>query len=233
MKLYQRRRKTAIERSLDFVGENPLTPPLAAATALIAELTAVSTSLDNLAGSQDHGFGTVRGAVTLRRILRRELYSTLKELAQAARTIDDHPELAGEMRLGRNNNSFEALIARARAFHTALMPTKDAFVALGFAATIDVDLQAQITALAEATERKNAGRAGHIGGTAGLEVLCASGLRILQKLDAILSKAYKNDPGLYAGWKAARHVERTLPSTPSDGAPANPPGDSGTVASGS
>lgn len=223
MKLYQRRRITTFHRALNHIEENPLTQPLALATSLIAELTATSTALDGYGGSQDHGFGTVRGAVAVRRLLREELYSTLRELAQAAVTMEDHPGLAGEMRLGRNNSSYASLLARARGFHAALVPSKSAFVALGFDATIDADLLTQIHALEEAAERKNSGRAAHIGSTAGLEALCKRGLHILQKLDVIFSKAYKNDPVKLATWKAARRVERSSRSTASAPVPVIPP----------
>lgn len=223
MTIILRHRNAAFHRSLDFIEEEGLPIGAPAADAAKTELTTTTAAFDALAASQDHGFGTVNGAVRVRHVLRKELLSTLKDLALAARTMEDHPGLSGEIKVGRASDSYEALLTRARAIHTALVPVKDSFVALGYPATVDADLLEQITALEEATARKNSGRAGHIGGTAGLAVLSKKGLRALQKLDAIYSKAYKNDPVKLAAWKAARRIAAVSSAEKSSEAPATTP----------
>ena len=101
----------------------------------------------------------------------------------------------------------------------------------GAPATVDADLQALIDALANAAERKNDGKATHIGGGAGIAALCKSGVATLRKLDAILSRIYRPDPVKYASWKAARRTERAS-SSPAE-TPAAPGGSTPPPASGS
>jgi hypothetical protein len=138
-----------------------------------------------------------------------------------------HPGLAAEMRLNRATSSYAALVTRARAFHSALVPVKADFVAYGFAETVDADLLAMITAIEAAAGRKNDGKAIHIGGTAGLAAICKAGVAIVRKLDAILSNIYQPDPVKLAGWKAARRVERG--PRPAEEEPAPAPGDGGST----
>lgn len=224
---YQRRITAAASRALGILEENALVPANATATDLIGDLTTVSTALDTVAAAQDLGFGTVHGSVVERRILKDRLHDMLVDLAETARVLDpiEHPSVGGEMRLGRATNSYATLLARARAFHAALVPAKAAFVAYGSPVTIDADLLAAITALEDATDRKNNGRASHIGGTANLAMRCRDAIKLLQKLDAIVSKVWKNDVGLLAAWKAARHVESAPRSASAGGEPV--PGGSG------
>jgi hypothetical protein len=228
----QRNRGASFHRVLDFVAEYPPTPAIPAATLLITELTTTTTAFDTLAAEQDLAFGTVHGATVDRKQLKADLVSFLKRLGETARVLDPatHPGLAAEMRLGRAKSSYTALITRARAFHSALVPVKAAFVAYGFAETVDADLQALITAMEGATGRKNDGKAIHIGGTAGLAALCKSGVATVRKLDAILSNVYKDNAVKFAGWKAARRVERA-PRHAVEPAPA-PGGGTGSGGSG-
>ena len=216
---YQRHIAAAVTRSLGIIDENPLDPANPTATALITELTAKSDAIDAVAATQDLGYGTVNGSIDERRILKARLVEMLGDLAETARVLDpiEHPGVGGEMRMRGATNSYAALATRARAFHTALVPEKDTFVGYGSPATIDVDLMAAITALEAAGERKNGGRADHVGGTAGLAILCKAALKLLQKVDVIVSKAWKDNPGLLAAWKAARRVERAPRRSGSEG----------------
>ena len=225
MKATQRKRIDSCHRILDLIEENPLETPIAAATALVTELTTTTTALDNLVATQDLAFGTAHGAVLDRKAVKKELVSFLKGLGETARALDSatHPGLAAEMRLGRAAYSYVALIARARASHTALVPAKQAFVDYGSPATVDADLLALITALEAATSRKNDGRAGHIGSSAGLVALCKKAVVIVRKLDAIFSKVYAADPVKLAAWKAARRVQRNPAPAAQEPAPAPAP----------
>jgi hypothetical protein len=68
-----------------------------------------------------------------RRLVKKDLLSALKDLGETARALDpaDHPGLAAEMRLGRTSGNYGALLVRARAIHSALVPVKAAFVEYG------------------------------------------------------------------------------------------------------
>ena len=233
MKATQRNRIDCCHRLLDLIEENPLATPIPAATALVTALTATTTSLDNLAASQDLAFGSAHGAVLDRKQLKADLLSFLKDLSQTARVLDPvaHPGLAAEMRLYRAASSYTAAVARGRAFHSALVPANAAFVEYGYAATVDADLLALITALEDATGRKNDARAIHIGGGAGLDALCKTAVAIIRKLDAIYSKVWKTDPVKLAAWKAARRVQRAAALAEEEPAPAPAPAPSPTPAS--
>ena len=239
MKDTQRKRGASFHRVLDVIAEYPPTPAIPAATLLVTELNTTTTAFDTLAAEQDLAFGTVHGATVDRKQLKRDLVSFLKRLGETARVLDPvaHPGLAAEMRLGRATSSYGALVTRARAFHSALVPVKADFVGYGFAETVDADLLAMITAVDAATGRKNDGKAIHIGGTAGLVALCKTGVAIVRKLDAILSNVYKDDAVKYAAWKAARRVEREprhAVEEPAPGGGGTPPsGGGGTPPSGS
>jgi hypothetical protein len=220
-------RQASFGRILDFTEKNPLETPIAAAATLITELTTTKTAIDTLATAQDLAFGTVHGAVVDRKQLKKDLVSFLVGLGETARALDPvaHPGLAAEMRLGRATNSYAALLSRARAMHIALVAAKAAFVAYGATATVDADLLALINALEAATQRKNNGKAIHIGGRAGIAALCKVGVVIVRKLDAILSRVYKTDPVKLAAWKAARRVQRNPVPAQEPAAPAQPPAD--------
>ena len=221
---YENRRQSSFHRSLDHIAENALTPPVPAVTSLTTELTTTTTAIDTLAAKQDLAFGTVRGAVVDRKRLKVDLLAFLNGLGEIARVLDPvaHPGLAAEMRIGSARNSYGALLTRARAMHTALVDAKAAFVEYGAPATVETDLQVLIDALADATQRKNDGKAIHIGGGAGIAALCKSGVTTLRKLDAILSRIYRADPVKYASWKAARRLQSAAvpaeaPTEPGDG----------------
>jgi hypothetical protein len=82
------------------------------------------------------------------------------------------------------------------------------------------------TAFDTSRQRKQAGRHGHIGSTAGLEVAGRQGVAAMRELDAILSPIYEPNAVLFAAWKAATQIERapeTKPvTTPAHQAPAAP-----------
>jgi hypothetical protein len=229
---YENRRQSSFHRSLDHLAENALTPPVTKVTTLTADLTTTATTIDTLAAEQSIAFGTVHGAVVDRKRLKEDLIDFLKGLGDIARTLDpaEHPGIAAEMRLGNARDSYSALLARARGVHTVLVDAKAAFVEYGAPASVDTDLQALIDALAAASERKNEGKATHIGGGAGIAALCKSGVATLRKLDAILSRIYKDDPVKLASWKAARRMERApktvTPADPGDGSGSTGGGES-------
>jgi hypothetical protein len=65
-----------------------------------------------------------------------------------------------------------------------------------------------LTAFDASRLRKQAGRHGHIGSTAGLEVIGRQGVAAMRELDAVLSPIYEQNPVVFAAWKAAIAIER-------------------------
>jgi hypothetical protein len=208
-------------RAEDFLDANPFTPAIPAATALATQLTAGIQKMLAQGAGQVGGRFEMAAGVGERRTLSRELRTMLSDLVRTAKSIDlaAHPE-AAEVRAPRGG-SYQALRNTAQAVMAVVTTAKAAFVELDWPTTVDTDLSTLIDAFDAALSRKNNGLATKVGSTTGLTATARKTVAVVRKLDAIVRKRFKADPGLIAAWKSATHIERpprskkSAPATPS------------------
>lgn len=200
---------SAVDRTIKFLDDHPIDPPLASITELLTELGGIRAGLNEFAGDQDYGQGEFRGGSTNRRLLATELRALMRPINKLASSVKPtrFPGLREQFRMP-SGGSYPRLIARAEAFLTAIGRHKAVFVDRGMDEDIDLQLQAKKDALVAITGRKNTGLSQRIEGTANLKITSREALAVLKELDAILSYRYRNDPGLLAAWKGACRVER-------------------------
>jgi hypothetical protein len=193
-------------------------------TVLYGQITAAATSMRNLGGSQVEGVGGVRSAASESAILSNELLSDMRALNKIARALStaDFPGVRQQFRMPASY-AYQAIADSARAFITNATPLSQVFIDRGRPATFIEELTAVLTAFDASRLRKQAGRHGHIGSTAGLEVFGRRGVAAMRELDAILSPIYEPNAVLFAAWKAATQIERAPQTTAQTTPPAPAP----------
>ena len=129
---------------------------------------------------------------------------------------------AGVIRMPRTG-SMQALRDRSQAALTALGPIKAAFVAMDWPADVDEQFAALIADYDTATLDQSEGRYDQMAATAGLPPAGKAGVVAVRKLNAIMKRRLKADPGLLAAWKAATRIH-ALPSHDGESeSPVTPP----------
>ena len=205
-----------------FCLDHPLTPPSTAATALITDVGTAYTTMLALGSAQSGGTADWQNGTDQRSLAALALRDYLRDLVDTAAALD--PELypgAGVIRMPRSG-SMQALRDRAQAVLTAIGPIKAAFVAMDWPADFDEKLAELIAGYDTATLDRSEGRYDQMAGTAGLPPAAKAGVLAVRKLNAIMKRRLRSDPGLLAAWKAATRIH-ALPSHEDDESPAASP----------
>jgi hypothetical protein len=84
-----------------------------------------------------------------------------------------------------------------------------ALVAHGLPATFLDDLDAAILAFETTIRDHDTSRSTFATARAGVRAALGAGLTAVQRLDAVVPNLLRDDPGTFAGWEHARHVERS------------------------
>jgi hypothetical protein len=218
------RRLDMLVKADQFGADHPLTPVNARVTALLLLLKAVITQVNTLGGGQESGRGQFRGGASERLRLSKSLRKLMRKISEIAVVLDPaaYPGAREQFRMPRTK-AYQDLLNRGQAFLEAVGPIKAAFVERDLPADFDETLAGLIAEFTTATQLKATGLAGQVEGTAGIRAATLNGVTIVREMDAILKVRYENDPGLYAAWKSASHIERP----PRNGQPATPPAGGG------
>ena len=212
MKTYDRLKKDMLSRSINFIQEHPITPPIARATALVTEAGVVEASMEAQHGSQVLGSGGFRGGAAERGVLADDLYTAILDMANTAKGLDRaYPGMKDQFRLGRARSSQSQLLATANAFLTAasVPAVKQLFVDRAFAADFDVQLTAKIAALTAAVNRKVGGLQTQQVGTATLANLGRQATQLMRELRPLVERHLRqSDPSLVAVWKLVSRTHR-------------------------
>jgi len=218
------RRLVMLDSVTEFGNNHPLIPAIARVTVLYGQIAAAATALRNLGGSQVEGVTGVRSAVSESTVLRDEVLSDLRAINKIARALPtaNFPGVRDKF-LMPARYSYQGIADTARAFVTNATPISQIFIDRGRPATFIEDLTNVLTAFNTSRQRKQAGRHGHIGSTAGIEVAGRQGVAAMRELDAILSPIYEPNAVLFAAWKAATQIERAPQSATPPPTQAAPP----------
>ena len=216
----------AMKRSHQHVLDNVITPANAVVTATATALGTSITTIETLDAGWDQGKGTFHGAVEERQFAKKQLRDALSALSLVSKSLDKtvYPDVAAHLKMGNHRNTYQGVLAFARAAIAIVEPMKQVFIDHGAVATVIEDFEALIAALEAAGNRKSTGLSSRIGKTAELKAEARAGMLLVRKLDGIFSQLYKNNVELYAAWKAAIRQEQTLPNEAP--APVAPPAGS-------
>jgi hypothetical protein len=191
-----------------FCLDHPLTPPSATATALITEIGTAYTTMLALGSAQSGGTAEWQNGTDQRSLAAQALRDKLRELVETARQLDNelYPG-AGAIRMPRSG-SMQALRDRSQAVLDAVGPIKAAFVEMDWAADFDEEFAGRIAAYDTATLDQSEGRYDQIAGTAGMPPAAQAGVKAVRKLNPLMRRRLKSDPGLLAAWMAASHIQK-------------------------
>ena len=101
----------------------------------------------------------------------------------------------------------QALRDRSQAVLGAVGPIKAAFVEMDWPADFDEKFADLIGAYDTATLDQSEGRYDQVAGTGGLPPAARVGVKAVRKLNPIMRRRLKTDPGLLAAWIAASHIQ--------------------------
>ena len=189
--------------------ENPLNPPVPRATELLTELRTVATGMAAESGLQDTGLTGLRGGTDERQQAFAELLAEMKVMNIIARGLDRaaFPGIMEQFRMPRSR-SFGNIVARGQAFVANATGKEAIFTDRGLATGFLTAFTAKVTAAEAAAENRNVGLLNRAGATAAATAKGRRGLAIVRELDAIMTVALRNSPGLLASWRAAKRVTR-------------------------
>lgn len=229
------RSKSVLETCISvtgFLSQSGL-PANARVTALLPQVEAVITSMEEDGTDQVSGRGTSRYGTQYKRALAVGLRNAMREINRTVKGLDltDRPGLPAQFAMPRSNG-YQKLLAAARAFAEDVVPLKAELVESGMDADFDTALSALVTEFAAAIDLRNRGVAEQVGGTAGLSEEAREGARLIAMLDSILQNLLKDDPSLLASWNSASHVQRPPRSAEGADQPPAPAAEPASDASG-
>jgi hypothetical protein len=214
---------------VDQFGKKPELTLTAIITALLVTVAAKLTAMRGWVAGQVNGLGGYREGAAERRGLRKEIYTTLRDMREIAKGLD----LAGDTAVAEQfrlpaHPTYAEVLATARSFVDNATPMAAAFTERGMPATFLADLTAKITAFDAATGDKADGRAARVGSTAALDAAGDAGLKAVQELRTIMRVHLRSSPELLAGWTSAARVERSADRVVEEGGttPPTPPAGS-------
>jgi hypothetical protein len=175
-----------------------------------ALFTALRDEMLNLRKEQSGAVEIFHNGTRQRAAVAKELRERLLEVAQMARTLDqvEFPE-AGKLKRVTTSRGYYPLRFDAMNFIKVLPALAQEYIDREFPEDFIAELQRLLDRFEEMTGMQSSGRSQRIASTAGLYAVSRRGMRIVMELDAVLGMLLRRtDPGLYAAWKAASHVER-------------------------
>ena len=168
-----------------------------------------ATALSRHAASEVSSRGAADEALRAKVAARERLETALNVIRRTSRALAlDAPGLDSKFRHPGTQGE-RAFLATARAFSTNAHTVVAALVAHGLPATFLDDLDAAILAFETTIRDHDTSRATFATARAGVSAALEAGLTAVQRLDAVVPNLLRDNPGTYAGWEVARHVERS------------------------
>ena len=182
-------------------------PPTSLGGKTFAELDALIANLEQHASIQVANSGGSRVGTTTRATLRAVLKETLKAFHITALALEiDIPGLANQFRVPSGGD--KALLNAARSFLKEATPLKARFIEHEMPPDFLEELTREIDEFEAAVAEQTRSKQARVKATASLESLMEQGLKIVQRLDAIVRNKYRNDRPMLSVWGSASHIER-------------------------
>lgn len=214
------RRLDMCERAYDLAGKLTLTP---AGASLVEDLASVITLVKQLARDQVSNRGNVSVGAEARAQKAEELRGVLRIIARVAQKLDPagFPNVA-ELFQTPKRDSYQSLLATARAFERDMAPIKEEFARQLSAPFVDL-LPDLITQFETGTARKHAALNEQVTSTRAMHAAAMEGVALVRALDPIVRVALRGNNAQLTAWKLASHVRRKVKTEEvpaSNGAPA-------------
>jgi hypothetical protein len=184
------------------------------AAVIFAPLLPIIDQIAQISGEQLSTRGSYAQAIQIKRAARDVLYVMLRKIADLATALGFEINGLEEKFRMPTNRSDQNLIAAGRAFAADAAAFEDEFIGYGMSATFIADLTAATDAFEQSLVPANVAGQEKRGKTASIAPLITEGMNIVRRLTPVVELKYSNDAGKLAAWETARHVERTLPKTP-------------------
>lgn len=168
-----------------------------------------STQLEHQ--KQISGDDELRHELSIVRDAHDELLGAMRDVRDFAQSMaEENPSLENRFRLPRHGGRL-ALISSARAFASDAEDYKRMFIDYGMDADFIIDLRTKADALEEALAEADASLDDRIGETDTIEQEISQANKMVEILDPIVRRAYRDNPTKLAAWVYASHVERYAP----------------------
>ena len=192
-------RQFGVDNAADFTG---------IATTKFTELGVLVDAVEAASVSQQSGFGEAAQQFEVKDTARENLREDMSVIARTAKSMEYAIDgVADKFRFGRKLPDAD-LLAKAYAFLGDIPDYKAAFIAYGMPALFDTELQEAAEAFELSMNTADGAVAEHIAGTANIGAKVREGMTIIRILDGIAKNVYNGNPGKFAAWSAAAHVER-------------------------
>ena len=208
----QRRETERNIRSNDFLTENSADfAGIAAAVPMIADLTAKMAKVQEEFQKQLAGDGSVRQNYNVVKDAYGELLEEMRDITGFARSIGR--KIAGLDDLFRvpQGSGKRKLIAAARVFADNAEQHKESFTDYGMSADFITELREKADALEASLDETESTIGERVGATDTLGKDVDEASDIVESIDPIVRRVYRDNPTKLAAWTYASHVERHKP----------------------
>ncbi len=192
-------------------------------------LKRLGDSIESLAHHADDQSGSqlkAQGLTERQKTLRSELHAQMVTVARVARAdLPTTPEFKA-LRLPRGRPAPERLKAAAAGMAQVAAEHVAVFTAAGLPNDFVAQLTAAAQAVLDAVDDRKLTSGKRSGATAGLARQVAEGKRVLAILDALVTRALRDNAPLLANWKSVIRVPRTattVSATPVEATPSSTP----------
>lgn len=198
---FDRQKAFFTEYAADFPAGTPGANVAAVNAAIVAEM-------NELAGDQFSGDGSMRQATSDKDELLDDLSILLRNINRAANAFED--EIPGTDQMFRlpRNRSEDNLLATARSFHEDATPFKDQFIEYGLEADFLEELEEFVTDIEAANLRGDTSGEQRAGSTGGLTDAAKRGMANSRRADSLVRIKFARNPQALAAWTVASHLER-------------------------
>lgn len=135
-----------------------------------------------------------------------KLNRLMRKMNKAARALADEITGIEELYKTSGASSEEAVLARARSFHTNSEAHEAEMIEYGLSGEFRKDLDDLITAVSDSAEDTDNAQADRGGAVGALKDEFRTGNRLGAKLDGIVKIKYDDDPDKLAAWLIASHL---------------------------
>jgi len=189
---------------------------------MFAKIDAIVNEVRSHFVAQDTGDRDARNGTTAKIAVGETLRSALAVISRTARTVvAATPGLIHQFRLPRSESD-QRLLSAAKAILVAVAPLRDRFVAHNLPATFVDDLNTTIGAFEDAITRQSKAKESRAGARAEIRKKLSAALATVNQLDPVVVNRLKDNAGLLAEWKSARHVSRLTVPYPKTAKPTPP-----------
>jgi hypothetical protein len=176
-------------------------------------ITELETTVTEQAGTHVIARGGTRRYRALRLVLIRDHMAPIARIARAE--LPPAPELSA-LKMPPQNWKVERLAAAARGMGEAARPYTAAFLEAGLQPDFIEQLDAAANALVQSISDRAETRGRLSGATKDLTATLASARKLVNVIDALVTRALVDEPGMLKHWKVMKRVRR-MTTHPEDG----------------